>query len=295
MKKALLFLAILVAAMSCQAQLLWKVSGGDTAKPSYLFGTIHLETAQYIDSVPGLKEALNDVDVVYGEIFKDDMMKPETMTKMMADVMAPADSTIDKLITPEEYHLVDSVVRVYLFGMVGLDQLKKLKPATIYAQLEALQMQKYFPNSISTENAIDIALQAKGLELGKHVAGLETIDDQMRALFGISLTEQAKDLVDFCRNDSHYMEYSKRLCDAYHAQDLKEIERIMNDPEIGMNEEQAERLSNNRNRKWMDKITMTLPVQSVMVVVGAAHLIGDQGLISLLRNQGYNVEPVIAQ
>ena len=282
-----------MAALSCQAQLLWKVSGGNTAKPSYLFGTIHLETAQYIDSVPGLNEALNEVSAVYGEIFKDDMLKTETMTKVMADMIAPADSTIDRLITPQEYHLVDSVVKEYLFGLVGLQQLGKLKPAAISTQLSTLQMQKYFPEFTNPANSIDMALQTKGLELGKHVAGLETVEDQTRAVFGVSLTEQAKDLVDFCRNDINFMKYGKLLCDAYHAQDLEALERIERDPEMGMNEESMERLSYSRNRKWMDKITSTLPVQSVLVVVGAAHLIGDQGLIALLRQRGYTVEPVI--
>lgn len=292
MKKSLILLVALATAVNSQAQLLWKVSGGDTAKPSYLFGTIHLETAQYIDSVPGLNEALKEVDVVYGEVFKDDLVKPEMIMKMMTDVMAPADSTIDKLITPAEYQLVDSVVKDYLLGMVGLQYLKHLKPAVVSIQLNVLQMQKYFPEFSSTGDAIDLAVQNKGLELGKYVAGLETVDDQMQALFGSPLTEQAQDLVDFCRNDTNFTEYNAHLCEAYHAQDLDALERIIYDPEIGMSEEQTERLSNTRNRKWMDKITKTLPVQSALVVVGAAHLIGKQGLITLLRESGYTVEPV---
>ena len=138
----------------------------------------------------------------------------------------------------------------------------------------------------------DTSKPNKGLELGKYVAGLETVDDQMQALFGAPLTEQAQDLVDFCRNDTNFTEYNAQLSEAYHAQDLDALERIIYDPEIGMSEEQTERLSNTRNRKWMDKITKTLPVQSALVVVGAAHLIGKQGLITLLRESGYTVEPV---
>lgn len=295
MKKVYALLVLIAVSLSCNAQLLWKVSGGNTFKPSYLFGTIHLETAQYIDSVPGLNEALNEVDAVYGEIFKDDLVNPEVMMKMMKDVMAPADSTIDKLITSEEYKLVDSVAKSYLLGMVGLEQLKKFKPVVVSTQLSILQMQKYFPDFTGTENGIDMALQTKGIALGKHVAGLETVDDQMAALFGAPLTEQAQDLVDFCRNDINIMEYSKMLCNAYHAQDLKAIEDIVCDPVLGMDEEQMDRLANDRNIKWMDKIKMMLPVQGVMIVVGAAHLVGDKGLITQLRELGYTVEPVTIQ
>ena len=53
-----------------------------------------------------------------------------------------------------------------------------------------------------------------------------------------------------------------------------------------------ETVSYKRNRNWMEKIEMTLPVQSVLIAVGAAHLLGPEGLIQLLRDRGYTVEPV---
>ena len=59
-----------------------------------------------------------------------------------------------------------------------------------------------------------------------------------------------------------------------------------------MDDAEMDRMSYDRNRKWMEKITMTLPVQRVLVAVGAAHLVGKDGLINLLRERGYTVEPV---
>ena len=292
MKKLLIILVVVFTAVQVNAQLLWKVSGKDCYKPSYLFGTIHLETGEYIDSVPGLNEAIESVDAIYGEIYSETLLGNETMKKIMKDAVAPPDSTIDKLLTKEEYNVVDSVVRVYMMGLIGLDNLKMLKPAVVYEQLNVLQMQKCFPQALDPSNSLDMAIQNRGMKLGKHVDGLESVDAQIKALFSAPLADQAQDLVDFCRKDNTIDQYGKQLCDAYHAQDLPAIERIIFDPEMGMSEDEMETVAYERNRNWMEKIEMTLPVQSVLIAVGAAHLLGPQGLIQLLRDSGYTVEPV---
>ena len=70
------------------------------------------------------------------------------------------------------------------------------------------------------------------------------------------------------------------------------IEKIVFAPEMGMNYADMDRLSYEPNRKWMEKITQTIPVQRVLVAIGAAHLVGEHGLIELLQSHSYNVEPI---
>lgn len=291
MKKILLLLAIFCS-FQVHGQLLWKVSGNGCYESSYLFGTLHLEAGEFIDSVPGLASAIENVDVIFGEIEGENLVSMNTMMKMMNDATAPADSTIDKLLSPEDYQIVDAVVKKYLFGF-GLKELKGLKPAALTTYLSMMQMKDLYPNSLDPNNLIDVAIQNRGKELGKRVDGLESVEDQTSALFGAPLKEQAEDLVDFCRKDDKFDDSSKQLHDAYRAQDLTALEKIIFDPEMGMDDVEMDRLSYERNRKWMDKITQTIPVQRVLVAVGAAHLVGEQGLIKLLRSRGYVVEPVV--
>lgn len=291
MKKLLFILLLLLFCSQVNGQLLWKVSGNGCYEESYLFGTLHLETSEFIDSVPGLASAIENVDVIFGELEGDDMLSMNTMLQMMKEATAPADSTLDKLLSPEDYKIVDDVIKKYMFGF-GLKEIGVLKPAVLTLYLEMMQMQKLYPKSLDPNNLIDVAIQKRGKQLGKRVEGLEGVEDQTSALFGIPLTEQAEDLVDFCRKDREFADSSSQLRDAYRAQDLSAIEKIVFDPEMGMDDESMDRMSYNRNRKWMEKITQTLPVQRVLVAVGAAHLVGEQGLIELLRSRGYTVEPV---
>ena len=69
MKKTILLLVTLITTFSfSQAQLLWKISGNGLKHPSYLFGTHHLITIQFLDSVPGLFKAFNECETVVGEM-----------------------------------------------------------------------------------------------------------------------------------------------------------------------------------------------------------------------------------
>ncbi len=293
MKKVSILFVLISLALACNAQLLWKVTGRDTCKPSYLFGTIHLETSKYIDSVPGLREAIASVDAVYGEIQMDSLTDNNVIMRMARNLIAPPDSTLDKLLTKEEYQLVDSVVSSYFMGMITLETLSKLKPVALSTQLSVMQMQKYFPELLGISDGLDVAVQAAGRELGKRVGGLETVEMQLKTLFGTPLEVQAKELVNFCRKDNVIMIFSKELCDTYHAQDLDALEKLLLIDEEGlMSSEEMERLAYERNRRWMDTITKIIPNEGLLVAVGAGHLVGKDGLIELLRRDGYTVEPV---
>lgn len=291
MKKSLVVLLLLLSCTHVNGQLLWRISGNGCYEASYLFGTLHLETGEFIDSVAGLAPAIENVDVIFGELDGKDMLSMNTMLQMMREATAPADSSLDKLLSPEDYKMVDAVIKKYMFGF-GLKELGVLKPSVLTLYLEMMQMQKFYPNSLDPGNLIDVAIQKRGKQLGKRVEALEEVEDQTMALFGCPLTEQAEELVNFCRQDDRFDDSSRQLHDAYRAQDLAAIEKIVFDPEMGMDDASMDRMSYERNRRWMDKITQTIPVQRVLVAVGAAHLVGNQGLIELLRSQGYTVEPV---
>lgn len=295
MRKLFILLLLAPFATVAHGQLLWRVTGGNCYKPSYLFGTIHMQSSNFIDSVPGLSDVITSVDAIYGEVVQDEMMSKSVVSKVLKESLAPADSTIDRLLTPQEYKMVDDVVKNYMMGLIGLDRLSKLKPMAIVMQLEAMQVAKHFPNFKSLAGGgIDMAVQSRGSELGKYVGGFETIEQQLAIAYGSTLQEQAHALVEMCAKDKEFADNNRRLSALYHSQDLKALEQFLLDPSTGMSAESMERLSYSRNRKWMDKIVATLPVQSMLIVVGAAHLVGDQGLIELLRSRGYVVEAVDA-
>lgn len=293
MKRLSLLVALVMLALASQAQLLWKVSGNGLGRPSYIMGTYHFAPATMMEKIPGMEKAFEGCDVVVGEIDKEEMMNSETQMKMGMAMMAPPDSTLDKLFSREDYAIVEKVFDKY-FGTMGvkLSQMNMLKPSAISVQMQAMQAVKYFPNF--TENdLIDMAVQTRANEMGRPSIGLESVEEQTALLFNTPLKEQAEDLLEACKKDDYFMVQSSALVEAYMAQDLSKIESIMTDPEIGGDDAEAmDKLIYDRNRSWVEKLVKMMPERAALVCVGAGHLPGDQGLLQLLRNRGYTVEPM---
>ena len=292
MKRLSLILAVLLLVVAAQAQLLWKVSGNGLGRPSYIFGTHHMAPATMIDQIKGMDEAISGCDIVVGEVEKDSLMSPEVQARMAQNMIAPLDSTLDKLLTPDDYRIVEKVFDKY-FGAMGvkLSQMKSLKPSAISTQMQAMQALKYFPNFDAT-NLIDVAVQTRANDAGRPSVGLESVQEQIDLLFNSPLTEQATGLVEACKQDEFFQVQSAALVDAYMSQDLDKIQTVMTDATMGGSEEAMEALIYNRNRLWAAKLVEMMPERACLVCVGAGHLPGDQGLLQLLRERGFTVEPV---
>ena len=293
MKRLSLIIAVLAVALASQAQLLWKVSGNGLGRPSYIFGTHHMAPSTMIDQIPGINAAIDGCDIVVGEIEKDSLMSKEAQMKMANAMIAPTDSTLDILYTPTEYAVIEKVFDKY-FGAMGvkLAQMKTLKPNAISTQLQAMQAVKYFPN-FDANNLIDIAVQDRANKAGRPSASLESLQEQIDLLFNAPLTEQAKNLLEACRQDAFFQEQSSALAEAYMHQDLDKLMAVMTDATMGGESEEAmEALIYSRNRNWAEKLVKIMPERTCLVCVGAGHLPGPQGLLQLLRDKGYTVEPM---
>lgn len=293
MKRLSLILTLCIVALASQAQLLWKVSGNGLARPSYILGTHHMAPASMIDEIPGINIAIEGCDIVVGEIEKDSLVSQTAQMRMAQSMIAPPDSTLDKLFTPDEYAIVEQVFNKY-FGSMGvkLNQMKTLKPNAISTQLQAMQAIRYFPN-FDANNLIDVAVQERANELGRPSAGLETLQEQIDLLFNTPLTEQAQGLLEACKQDDKFLEMSVALSEAYASQDLDRIFTVMSESVEGEeNEDAMDALLYDRNRAWVPKLIEMMPERACLVCVGAGHLPGPQGVLQLLRDRGYTVEPM---
>lgn len=291
MKKVLFAMALLLTAGAANSQLLWKISGKDAKGDSYLFGTHHVAPVSLIDTTPGFKDAMAGVDAVYGKIDMSEMTSPSAQQVIMSAAMAPADSTVTKLLTAEQIDSVNAVLGKYTNGMLKLDQLAMFKPRMIDTQLGMLQTMVAFPE-FNGQEQLDNTIQLKCRELGKNIKGFETLEQQMNLLMSGSMTEQASDLMESVRKDSEAAEKARKLANAYMSADINTIETMFLDPDLGMDEKSHKMLIDDRNADWLKQLSSILPSESVFIAVGAGHLIGDTGLIKELQKAGYTVTPV---
>lgn len=283
-RAAAIVIAVAMSVLGASAQVLWRVTADGPAgagHTSYVLGTMHTAGTEVIDTLAGLAEALECVTVVYGEVFSSDMaLTPATM----ACAIAPSDSTLQRLLSPAA---LDSVCRyVSTFGVDGartLEALGKMKPAMLDAYLEVRR------SSASTGVPMDIALQHRATAMGKDVRALETAEQQVRMLMGTPVAEQLEALMESVRAPEAAQAVSDSLVAAYRCQDLEAIGRLL---ARGMREAYAERMVYARNRAWAAVLVPEMRCRSVLVAVGAGHLVGSEGLLAMLRSAGFDVSPV---
>ena len=298
MKKTVLLLLLIIATVSLYAQtesgksgsVLWKISGKDLSKPSYLLGTLHLKPGEYLDSIPGATAALQSCEQVVGEVNMTDMTGMQ-MQMQQAMMMTP-DTTYKMLYSDDDYRFVNDKLSSFLPNS-GLDKFSKLKPVAIQLTVIALAYMKYFPG-INQMNTLDIHIQSEATKEQKPVFGLETVDDQIHILFGAtSLQRQADDLLCSLKNMDKMMALIPEQIEDYNQGNLDELYRQFKDDDIcPSSPSETAAIYNDRNQAWMKKLPEMMKDKPAFIAVGALHLAGEDGLLNLLEQAGYRVEPV---
>lgn len=281
-------LLIVIAALGAQAQIFYKVEGNGLQKPSYIFGTHHFASETMLDSLPQVNEALKQVDCVVGElVFTDDQMA--MVNEMQPHMIAPADSTLSRLIPADKFEKADSVF-ASLTGGMSLRMFETMKPAVSEMTVAAVVAANEMPQQGSIDQYFQKVAHLDSLK----VAGLETADFQAYVLFDIiPLDRQAQSFIRSLEDPDKILESSRELTNAYlsrNADAIWKVARECNDESEG---EFFEILLDKRNEAWLAKLPDMMKDEPLFVAVGALHLYGDGGLVEGLRKLGYTVTPIL--
>lgn len=301
MKKKLFAMAVaLLATLSASAQILYKVSGGKLAKPSYVVGTFHLADASFAQKIPGVKEALDATDQVCGELKWDDLLNPDSLRQMQSYMMLPEGKTLEGVLGKATYGKLSEYLKTVMGA--GLDnpivaqQMGRLSPAVLSTQLQLLQYVSKHMGEFDPTNTIDSYFQTQAKANNEPISGLETIRFQCGVLYGSATLERQKTLLDcFLDNRAYYDDLYDRMAKAYFAQDLDALEKIVDEKfnaTCDATPEEQDILIYRRNADWIKKMPAIMTAKPTLFVVGAGHLPGDKGLLHMLKAAGYTVEAV---
>ncbi len=260
--------------------LLWEVSGKGLQKPSFIFGTFHLLCKQDIHFSDQLKKAVKFSDEIYMELDMDD---PSTMLSGMLYMNMRGDTTLADLYTDKEYTRLKKYFSDTLKMPLAL--LQKAKPYFLVALLYPRMMNCSSPAGVEQE-LVKLAKEDK-----KEIQGLETMQFQASVFDSIPYQWQANELLKNIDSFSVDKKEFQTMLDFYKNQQMDSIKTMLGKSEIG-SDKYDDLLLNDRNKKWVKKLDSIMKKENVFVAVGAGHLVGDYGLISLLKKQGYKVEPL---
>jgi len=284
MKKLILSLgAIIALTFNAKAQdqtLLWSVESPE-GKVSYLYGTYHLLGADFLQERPSVLEAFENSNKVVVETIIDSAKLPE-----LAPLSIMPGGSLKAMVDSADYTLLKSKLEPIMgMDLAMLDMLKPMVLSTSYAVATAKELT---PDSLLYGGLpLDMYFARQGEKAGKEIKTLETLKEQMTMLMtGQSVEEQMDDLMEMIKTDLSE-EMTMGIILAYHANDLAAMyDAAMNSDLEGGN---MELLIDKRNLNWVPLLEQDLQTGGVFIAVGALHLPGEMGLISLLQAKGYKL------
>lgn len=283
--KTIPFLLLLVSTTAFSQSLLWKVSGNGLKQPSYLFGTYHILKDSYLKQNPKIKSAYEGSE---GVVVETEIDSSAMLSMAMRGLML--NTSLNKLLSEPDYKLVADEFKARTgYDLALFNQMKPIVTATMlslaYTQKQSDTLSKF------TGVPIDLYFASDGRKRQKAVNTLETMEEQMTFLFDHDPVEkQAQQLVEMVKGKADMYEMSKSVTDLYLKQDLQGMWKL--NEKHGSSFGDMTYLIDERNHNWMKRLPGLMAVRPTFVAVGALHLPGPNGLIELLKKEGYQVEPM---
>lgn len=261
--------------------LLWEISGKGLKNPSYYLGTMHLMCAEDAALSDNVKQLIKDVDQVYLEV---DMDNASELLGGILDMRSNNGQTLSKVLELSDYNKVKSFFEKYQ-PLIPFSVLEKQPPLMISATLYELLLPCDKKNGVELK-IIDEAYKAK-----KETKGLETLAFQASIFDSIPYEDQAKELVKSIDSLEKNRKMMNEMIQVYKDQDIEKLYALSASEDSGVSN-YMDLLLFTRNADWVNKFSGIARDKITLFAVGAGHLGGSKGVLSLLRKEGYTVRAI---
>lgn len=263
---------------------LWHLSDADTT--IYLFGTVHLLRPDLDWRGASVETAFQAAETI---VFELDTHSPEAQSKLMTDFMSRGFYKDGRTLSAVLDDTVETAVREAFDSLgVPFSAINAQEPWMATMNMSMMQM---VSEGFDPEAGVEAVLRGEAEVAGKSFAYLEEVKDQADAFDLLPETEQ----IEMLYSAAVTLDTSSTMLDALVTEwadgDTKGLAALAASPETnGMSEAFYDALLVNRNANWVPQIeTMLETPGTVFIAVGAAHLVGADSVVAMLREDGYEV------
>jgi len=278
----LLLLPVLAAADSGGHPVtLWMAEGASNTV--YLLGSVHLLRKEDHPLPSVIDAAYDDAETLFMELDMDDLDPIATQATINRLGMLDEDQSLRDVMGEDLYD--DALLAADALD-IPLDMLAQTEPWFAAITVEQLALTRIGFNPMY---GIEMHMMAKAIQDGKTIQGFESVEEQLEFLDGLSLEAQRDLLMQTLAEGANIRDIMDRLIAAWRIGDIAYMEEnlladIANYPEL------YESIVADRNRNWANTIDKLLgDDEDYLVIVGALHLIGEDGVPQLLESRGYTV------
>ena len=270
------------AAKAVNRGLIWTVEKG--GRSGWLAGSLHLLTADAYPLPPALDAAFAAADVLVEEADPEELKTPVAAMQLVSKAMYPPGMTLQSQVSKETFGKIAR--RAEKIGL-PIDRLQGFKPWMVALTLVGLELQK---GGFDPGLGLDQHFLSRAPGAGKKVRTLETALEQIDFLESLSPQLQEGLVAASLEGADTELAQVQKIAAAWKAGDTGPIENLLLTDMKSVDAAVYDTLLVGRNRRWVPQIEDCLSQQKCFVVVGAAHLVGPDGLVALLRAKGYSVK-----
>ena len=270
-----------------RAVTLWRVDGATNAV--YILGSIHLLRAQDHPLPTAIDTAYKDAEVIVMELDMDDLDPAYTQAAFNAAGVLQDGTTLRDLMGEEHYRAAEEAAQVI---DIPLDMLARSEPWLAAMTVELMMLYRSGFNPLL---GVEMTMTSRAIADGKPILGLETVDEQLGFLDGLPLEAQREMLLQTLAQSADLEATIDGLIEAWRHGDIAILERELL-AGIAEQHDLHETLIVERNERWASTIRGWLADEhDYLVVVGALHLVGEDGVPALLDRAGLDVRQLKEQ
>ena len=267
-----------------QKSFLWKVKSQSATV--YILGSVHVAKADIYPLAPVIEKSFAGSSVLALEADPAKAKDDDLLQTMMASASYPQGESLKGHLSAKTYSLAEKEVE-----KIGLpmESFERTRPWFLAMTIESLEFMRL---GFDPANGIDVHFAAEAAGK-KRIVELESFAYQIRMLNGFSDRDQELFLLFTLEDLTNLRESTDEMMRAWRSGDAKSMEVLLTRPinETPQLRPIMDKIYYRRNVEMSDKIGQFLRNRdTVFVVVGAAHLVGKEGIIEILRGKGYMVE-----
>lgn len=244
---------------------------------SYLLGTMHASEPRVLAIAEKVEAYFPKVDRLVLEVVPDG----KAMLATLLATQLPADTSLEELLPAPLY-------RETRLAMSQRDipesMLQRMRPWAVSVELSVPHFQKGV--------FLDLRIFQLAQEVGKSLVGLESVDEQLGLFDGLAMAQQIALLEHAVKNLAKLPKQFNAMVDAYVSGDLEALAQMADEQQKDLDEELVtwfdREVVEKRNRVMAERAWPFIEKGKTLIAVGALHLIGDTGLVELLRQRGCN-------
>lgn len=259
----------------------WEVSEGENIL--YLGGTIHVLRASDYPLPQEYEQAYANADTLVFEIDPSSMGDMSVQAKLLQALTYTGETSLKTVLSDQAYSALSDYADTV---GIPLMMLEKFKPGMVITTFQLLEMQKIG----FTPEGVDVHFSTRGLSDGKTIEQLETIEEQIGFLASMGEGNESEFVLSALEELGETEAVMEDMIEAWRSGDNKKLVDLFI---ADMKEETPELYASlllRRNHNWMPQIQAMLRTgETEFILVGAAHLIGEDGVLNLLEKQGYTI------